>query len=239
MSREACQARLLGAALDGAHPAYFDGIPRELLMRARHSPVGRRMLLRQLVMRARPLLADLFSLNDEILAAHLWVLWDAVKLHQTAADLGAIALVPGLRACVDRASVLRLRGAIGSERLAMALTFLTGERIPDAVNAMARRVVSEAVRDMDAIAALVARHGYRELAGYAERIHPAVGERVRLAFRPEWHADPRGTWLPAAAVARYFSDHAEGKDASQPAARVQDADARPAQAEEQSGEIAA
>lgn len=231
MSRDSCQARLLGAALDGAHPDYFAGVERGLLVRARRSPIGRRMLLRQLLAWSRSLLADLSSLGEETIAEHPWALWDAMKLHDTAADLGAIALVPGLRTCVDRASVLRLRGAIGSARLAMALTFRHGEQVPDAMSAVARRAVTDAVGDAHAVAALVARNGYRELAGHADRVHPAIGERVRLAFRPSWRADPRGTWLPCAAVARYFAGQTR-EDAEQVVVPSED---QPLQA----GEIAA
>lgn len=233
MTRDSCQARLLGAALDGAHPDYFAGVERCLLVQARRSPIGRRMLLGQLLAWSRSLLADLSSLREETVAEHPWALWDAAKLHDTAADLGAIALVPGLRTCVDRASVLRLRGAIGSARLAMALTFLHGEQVPDAMNAMARREVTNASGDADAVAALVARNGYRELAGYADRVHPAIGERVRLAFRPSWRADPRGTWLPRAAVARYFSG--QPREAAEQVAVPPCSEDQPLQA----GEIAA
>lgn len=233
MSRDSCQARLLGAALDAAHPDYFAGVERGLLERARRSPVGRRMLLRQLLAWSRSLLADLSSLDDETIEEHPWVLWDAVKLHDTAADLGAIALVPGLRTCVDRASVLRLRGAIGSTRLAMAITCRHDEQVPDAVAALARRAVAHALGSADAIAALVARNGYRELAGYADHVHPAIGERVRLAFRPSWRADPRGTWLPRAAVARFFAGQ-PGEDVQQDA--MPSCDEAPSL---QAGEIAA
>lgn len=222
MSRDTCQARLLDAALDGAHPGYFHALPRELLTAARDVPVGRRVLLRGLA-RQRPVLAGLITLDDAVLVAHPWVLWNAGQLHGAAADLGAIALVPGLRACVDRPSVMRLRAAIGSERLAMALKFQAGESIPDAVNALARRTVADAIRDADAIAVLVARNGYRELAGYAERIHPAIGERVRLAFRPDWRVDPQGTWLSGTLVSRYFAAHAPA-DPAQDAATADEPD---------------
>lgn len=238
MTHDGRQSRLLDAALDGAHPGCFAGLPRELLDAARVSPLGRRMLLRWLAPRARPLLAGLFTLDSALLDAHPWVAWSAERLHAAAADLGAIALVPGLRACVDRASVMRLRAAIGCERLAMALKFQAGEPIADAVNAWARRAVADAIRDADAIAVLVARNGYRELAGYAERIHPAVGERVRLAFRPDWRAGPQGTWLPAALVARYFSVHAEG-DAAPVAVDEPGVDADEPPATDAAGEIAA
>lgn len=223
MSRDACHARLLDAALDGAHPGYFDALPRELLGAARGVPVGRRMLLRRLT-RQRPALAGLIALDAATLATHPWVLWDAAQLHGAAADLGAIALVPGLRACVDRPSVMRLRAAIGSERLAMALTFQAGEPIPDAVSALARRTVAGAIRDADAIAVLVARNGYRELAGYAERIHPAIGERVRLAFRPDWRAGPQGIWLSEAQVARYFTARTPAESAPDAVATAEEPD---------------
>lgn len=233
MSRDSCQARLLDAALDGAHPDYFPGVGRNLLAQARRSSVGRRMLLRQLLDRSKSLLVGLSSLCEEMIAEHPWILWDTAKLHDTAADLGAIALVPGLRTCVDRASVLRLRGAIGSARLSMALTFRDGEQAPDTMSAMARRAVADALGDADAVATLVARNGYRELAGYADRIHPAVGERVRMAFRPSWRADPQGTWLPRGAVAGYFSGRS--RDGAEQVAIPPCSDGQPLQA----GEIAA
>lgn len=240
MTRDGSQARLLDAALDGAHPGCFDGLPRELLEAARTSALGRRMLLRRLALRARRLLADVFTLDTALLDAHPWAVWNAERLHAAAADLGAIALVPGLRACVDRASVMRLRAAIGCERLTMALKFQAGEPIADAINALARRTVGDAIRDADAIAVLVARNGYRELAGYAEHIHPALGERVRLAFRPEWRADPQGTWLPEALVARYFTAHTQGDAAPATSAEVEpDADADEPPAADMAGEIAA
>lgn len=223
MSHDGSHARLLGAALDGAHPDYFEGIPRDLLTRGRGSPVGRRILLRKLLSRGHPLLVGLFALKDEVIAGHAWVLWDARKLHDAAADLGAIALVPGLRACIERSRVLRLRTAIGSRRLSMALTFDSGMPVPEAVNSMARKALAEVIDDVDAIAALVARSGYRELAGYAARIHPAFGERVRLAFRPDWRDDPAGTWLAMDAVTHYFDiqlqqDQRASDDAAQPCA---------------------
>lgn len=236
MSHDSCQARLLDAALDGAHPGYFEGLPRGLLDAARGSPVGRRMLQRRLALRARPLLAGLFALDAAAVDAHPWALWSAEQLHGAAADLGAIALAPGLRACVDRPGVMRLRAAIGSGRLAMALRFQSGERVADAIDALARRMVADAIRDADAIAVLVARNGYRELAGYAEHVHPCVGERVRLAFRPDWRADPQGTWLSEAMVARYFATHARREVA--PSDDPADADEPPPQADA-AGEIAA
>lgn len=204
MNVDTDQARLLAAALDGAHAGYFAGLPAVMVEQAKASSVGRRVLLRSLLTRAGSLQTEVFSLPANLLRDRPWVLWDDTRLHTSAADLGAIALAPCLRTRVDRTSVLRLRSALGSTRLSMALAFDSGMSTPKPEWKKASNGLAAALDKVESIAALVARTGFRELLGYAWRLHPAVGERVRLAFNPDWRTTSSGIWLPDEAIGRYF-----------------------------------
>ena len=205
MNVDDAPSRLLDAALDGAHHGYFGGLPDALLAGGRNSSIGRRMLMRRLLPHAPRVTLDLASVTGELIDAHPWALWNTQRLHDAAADLGALALVPGLRDCVEREKVLMVRAAIGSRRLAMVLQFNAGARVSGSGVARARKALAAALGNAEGVAALVSMRGYRELAGYAARIHPAFGERIRLVFRPEWRNDRADTWLPADVVVRYFA----------------------------------
>lgn len=209
MSADAAWNALLRAALDGAHHERFANLPPVLIERARRSRTGRRLLLRYLMPQTPQLFSGAVDFDADLLDRHPWAVWSGEHLRGAAADLGALALSPALRACVDRACVLRLRRAISAARFAFALSFdAWPAQVPEAIEKQARQALAKVIENPAAIAQLVARRGRIELTAYAERFLPAMAERVRLAFPARRRNGFQGkAWLPARAVARYLAAH--------------------------------
>jgi len=172
--------------LDRVHASWFPGVAASLVAGARKQPLGRRWLANYLCAES-PLLFDLSAQRG---LGHVVGLREADRVTELLTDptdcaleLGAMVHAGLVRTAVTRPAVTRLRAALGSERYARVLTAPLVE-LPASSGA---RLIVEDENEGDVAARLI-RCGAGELMGYAERVHSAWGESVRLSFDRGWWA---------------------------------------------------
>jgi hypothetical protein len=164
-----------------------------LVSEARAQSLGRRWLANQLAPQS-PLL---FGLRGADALEHLQdagrsapSLGDAVE---SARELGAMAYAYVIRTTVRRAHVKSVRAVLGIECYERVLT----ASLPELQPPEAQLFWGDAVGD-EAIEERILRQGSAELLRYADSVHRAWGESVRLAFdRKTWMNMPTAV-LPAA-----------------------------------------
>jgi hypothetical protein len=181
--------------LERVHSSWLPGIAPELLGQARQFALGRRWLANRLST-VSPVLfglpADLGPEALEELRAAAWLAPLVAAPIERALDLGSLAMAATVRTLVNRAEVIKLRAALGAERYARVLAAPAADAPP----------VSAAAGGAHDIVEQLIRCGASELAGYADSLHPAWGESVRLTFERDWWLDAAAPSLtPAAAEA--------------------------------------
>jgi len=189
-----CWFELQRETLERLHPSWLPSIEAELLVVARQSGSGRRWLANRLCT-SRPLL---FALPRGVgpTSAH------ELTQHQTfravlqepverALDLGSLAIAARLRTVVSRSAITRLRTLLGLERYERALHIPPARTAPVAVPWLAMQSGDE----VEVLVGQALHHGAHELATYAARLHPALGESVRLSFECRWWNGPYPTSL--------------------------------------------
>ena len=161
-----------------------------LLMRARGSRMGERMLARWLA--AGPA-AALLAPTPQREIGTVAVRWPQQRLQPLLRDLGALSMAPAIRAEVGREPVRRLKQALGNGYLlALDRTIWDGRVAPDIAAALAAelRAALAAGSDHVALHALFDRRGRSELRAWAREHDRALGEWTALQH-------PREDALPA------------------------------------------
>jgi hypothetical protein len=185
-----------GETLRRVHSSWLPGIPVELVAQARRLSLGRRWLAKRLCI-VSPVL---FGLPEELgsdAAAGLHAgAWLAPRLREPlecALDLGSLAMAATVRTLVNRPEVVKLRAALGIERYArvLAAPALPSQQAPEP---------ARADHDTRDIVDRIVRCGAAELAGFADSLHPAWGESVRLTFERGWWSDVPSPTLTAGAA---------------------------------------
>jgi hypothetical protein len=181
--------------LKRVHSSWLPGVPIELLTQARKLALGRRWLAKRLCT-VSPVLfglpAELDSRAVSRLKAAAWLAPLVADPFECALDLGSLAMAATIRTLVNRPEVVKIRSALGPERYARVLAF------PAAPSQSAPASVAG---DLDMVERLV-RCGAAEFAGFADSLHPAWGESVRLTYERAWWVDACAPSLtPAAAQA--------------------------------------
>jgi hypothetical protein len=170
--------------LDRVHASWFPGVAASLVAGARKQGLGRRWLANRLRAES-PLLFDLPAQQGLGSAVGLReVDWIAALLGEPiecAFELGAMVHAAIVRTTVTRAAVTRLRAALGADRYERVLT-ATPVELP-ALSGPPLIVEDETERD---VAARLIRCGAGELMRYAEYLHSAWGESIRLTFERGW-----------------------------------------------------
>jgi hypothetical protein len=181
--------------LQRVHPSWLPGIPPELQTQARKLSLGRRWMANRL----STVSPVLFGLPTELgpdavaeLRAAAWLAPLVAEPIESALDLGSLAMAATVRTLVNRSEVVRLRATLGPERYA---------RVLKSVAEPAQGTVAFDSSNDDIVERMI-RRGAMELAGYADGLHPAWGESVRLTFERDWWLDASSPSLtPAAAEA--------------------------------------
>jgi hypothetical protein len=168
--------------LKRVHSSWVPGVPIELLTQARKLPLGRRWLARRLdtmspVLFGLPALMDSESVDR--LRAAVWLAPLVADPLECALDLGALAMAATLRALVNRPEIQKIRGALGPERFARVLASPVAQTPPAA---------AAPAGDLDMIERLI-RSGAAEFAAFADSLHCAWGESVRLTYERAWWLD--------------------------------------------------
>jgi hypothetical protein len=208
---------LQSATLRRVHASWVGGgIPPDLIDAARRRSLGRRWLAQRICTR-HPLLFELPARADDEAVAGVhrarWlepVLQDSQRL---ALELGALALAPTLRTLVSRSAVVSLRQALGPvryERMLATAAATPGTGRDDDLAASA-----ESGGD---IVERVTRCGAWELAEYAEHLHPAWGESVRLTFERGWWRDVQARRFSDAAMDATLRAHTQPSEPNAPGA---------------------
>jgi hypothetical protein len=181
------------------HASWFPRIPPALVLEARAQPLGRRWLANHLSSQS-PLLFGLRVPEGAEAVANLQevarlapMLGDALD---SALELGAMAYAAIIRTTVRRADVKSMRTVLGVARYERVLTAVLPE-----LSAPAQPLFSADGAGDDAVEERLIRQGAAELLHYADRVHRAWGESVRLAFERRIWMNMPPTVLPAASVA--------------------------------------
>ncbi len=191
--------RLTALTVDDCHPLWLSGADATLLEAARQSPRGRRLLARRLAHHAAP---AVFSLSAIDVLASLpdcdWVLADGSVLRSRVADLGVLALAPGLRKLVDRAAVRELRASLGTQRYEWLLAggLDIDARIGDVWQLQGWRLVDRLVADRTNFRHLIERRGLHEIGGALLGAPALLRQRVRSLFAPGARNGSAQPWLP-------------------------------------------
>ena len=168
------------------HASWLPGIPVELLKVARKSALGRRWLAKRLAAASptlfgRPAPPDSGSASGLVSAAWLMpLLRDSLEC---ALDLGSLALASTVRTIIKGSAVVKLRAALGPARY---IRVLTSTPAPSQTAKPQAPPATLTDTDENEIVERLIRCGAVELAAYAEHLHPAWGESVRLTFERGW-----------------------------------------------------
>ncbi|RUL79054.1 hypothetical protein [Dyella choica] len=190
------------ALLDAVHPARCGDLPESLLQRARHSPLGRRHLVRAALRQA----PDVFAPDQERWQAwrddEPWLQWPHARLQAFTQELGTLALGPALRMLVERDAVLFVRSVLGLEnwRRAQHANPWAGS-VPEVVRQMGSAVLQQCSHDAQALSEALQERGKIEFLAHAERRHEHLAARLALAYAQVPARPCKGEcWLPTAAV---------------------------------------
>lgn len=190
------------ALLDAVHPAYCGDFPEPLLQRARHSPIGRRHLVKAALRYAPAVFAPDHERWQRWQDDEPWLQWPQARLQAFTQELGVLAFGPALRMIVERSAVLFVRNALGVEnwRRAQNVNPWPGQA-PEAIRHMGAAVLQRCGRDAHALKEEVYARGKVEFLGHAERRDESLAARLTLAYA-QVPARPCKTdcWLPATAV---------------------------------------
>lgn len=201
------QARAL---LDGMHAAQFGALPEPLLIAARSSALGRRMLARTVSRRLPGLFAPDQERWQSWQTSEGWLQWPPSRLESFTRTLGAMALGPALRMIVERCTVLFVREVLGQDhwRQAQLATPWKGSP-PEAIRQMGAIVLRRCGNDPGALSAAILERGQIEFIGHAERRHPELAARLALGYAhvPTTPCS-KETWLPFNAVADLLATEA-------------------------------
>ncbi len=189
---------LQATALAQAHPSWFEGFEPDLLEQARQSQYGRRLLARDLARHGAPtLFSSIPAAVPHALSSEDWLQLARDPLDTLLLDLAAIAFASAIRACINRADVLRLRRVLGEPRYSLALrhTQSAGE-YAEAIHAdLSRSMISD-----DALLETLRARGRLELMTTAVAAHPAAVERLRLHDSSAARQATGQAWLSTAQV---------------------------------------
>jgi len=177
------------------HSSWLPGVPIDMLTQARKLALGHRWLARRLTQVSPVLFGPPGKAKSQSVAALRDAQWIAPLVAdpwECALDLGSLAMAATLRTLVNSPAALKIRGALGPERYA---------RILASARAPARPAAAPVAGDLDMVERLI-RCGAAEFAGFADSLHPAWGESVRLTYeRSWWFGASPASLRPAAAHA--------------------------------------
>jgi hypothetical protein len=164
--------------LKRVHSSWVAGVPIELLAQARKLALGRRWLAQRLSA-ASPVLFGLPAERDSESVARLraaaWLVPLVADPLECALDLGSLAMAATVRTLVNRPEVVKIRAALGPERYARVLASPSAASQPP----------EQPAGDLDMVERLI-RCGAAEFATFADSLHPAWGESVRLTYERAW-----------------------------------------------------
>jgi len=201
--------------LKRVHSSWLPGVPIELLTQARKLALGRRWLAKRLSSVSPVLFGLAAELDPDAigrLRAAAWLAPLVADPFECALDLGSLAMAATIRSLVNRPELVKIRGALGPERYGRVLAFH---------GAPAQSAPATAAGDLDMVERLV-RCGAAEFAGFADSLHPAWGESVRLTYERAWWFDacaPSLTPPVARACLRSRIQQPQGQAATSAAAK--------------------
>ena len=209
--------RLVARTVDDVDAAWVGGADAALLERMRASKRGRRLIARHLAQQSAPALMSLRGIDVmPALPDCDWIFESGDTLRSRIADLGTLALAPGLRKLVDRQAVQRLRRLLGPVRYAwlMACDPDIDSAITDVRQLKGWRQVDQALPDDRDFADLVERRGLHEIGGALTGAPALLRDRIRLLYPPGARGEAPDAWLPPGRALRLL--RLGGSDAPRP-----------------------
>ncbi|MFK8014894.1 MAG: hypothetical protein AB8G17_05605 [Gammaproteobacteria bacterium] len=213
---------LVARAVDDCDAAWVPGADAALLTALRASPTGRRLLARCLANGVAPALMNVPAIDVlATLPQCDWVLDRGEQLRSRIADLGCLALAPGVRKLVDRNAVRSLRTALGGKRYDWLLG--SGAELDGQMSEVRRlkgwRLVDQFMGDEDAFVRLIIERGLDEIGGALTGAPVLLRERVRLLFPPSDTGNTADPWLPPGRALRLMREGGSDAQALNPALR--------------------
>lgn len=196
--------------LKRVHSSWLPGVPIDLLTQARKLALGRRWLTKRLGRISPVLFGRAVEPDSEALArlrAAAWIAPLAADPLECALDLGSLAMAAAIRTLVNRPEGARIRGALGPERYARVLAYHPPHSQVPAV---------PPAGDLDMVERLI-RCGAAEFAAFADTLHPAWGESVRLTYECSWWIDLYNPSLAPAVAAACLRRRVQQPDGRLPA----------------------
>lgn len=190
------------------HGAGTDTIDPELLVSARQSPLGRRLLARWLAADAPALLAPQPGEGFGAAARR----WPRARMARLVRDLGALAYAPAIRSEVRREPVRRLKQALDNSYLLALDSLVWDGKVQAQLGAQLSAELDAALRASETdqlLFDLLDGRGRTELRVWAERRDPGLADWSRLLLPRLTHeaSASLGTHLPPEAVERLYAHH--------------------------------
>ncbi|MEO1574935.1 MAG: hypothetical protein AAFU65_08240, partial [Pseudomonadota bacterium] len=191
--------RLVSRVVDDVDPAWISGADASLLGELRATRRGRRWLARHLARDSAKALMSLRGIDAmPVLPDCDWIFESGATLRSRIADLGTLALAPGLRKLVDRHAVRCLRERLTPGRYAwlMACDPDIDSGITDVRQLKGWRLVDRALADDDAFAGLIEQRGLHEIGSALNGAPKLLRERIMLIYPPGARDGAPDGWLP-------------------------------------------
>ena len=183
-----------------ADPGWLPDWPADLVRRAQGSALGCRLISVRLGASAAPsLFCSLSPPPEPVLAQHGWLHLPQADLEEAVLDVGALAMAPAIHTVVRRDQVRRLRQALGQDRYLRVLQVAqVGEAVRPDCDAAAS--LDGCIHSETAIVALARAYGLLEIGTVLADEHPALQQRLRIAFPPGQALQVHKGWLPRSTV---------------------------------------
>lgn len=191
--------RLVSRSVDDVDPGWIAGADETLLAELRGSRRGRRWLARHLARESAPALMSLRGIEImPVLPDCEWIFENGATLRSRIADLGTLALAPGLRKLVDRNAVRALRRLLTPARYAwlMACDPDIDSSITDVRQLKGWRLVDNSLGDDAAFIDLIEQRGLHEIGGALNGAPKLLLDRVKLLYPPGTRQGAIDAWLP-------------------------------------------
>jgi hypothetical protein len=191
--------RLIRCAIDDCDKGWMPGADTALMQALRSNPRSRRLLARRLGRHGASALMSVRGIDAmSALPDCEWMFEDGATLRSRIADLGTLALAPGLRKLVDRSAVQTLRRVLMPERYSwlMACDPDIDTAIGDVHQLKGWRHVDRYLGDNARLLELVTTRGLHEIGGALSGAPILIQQRIDLLYAPGARGGPADAWLP-------------------------------------------
>ncbi|MEM9058007.1 MAG: hypothetical protein AAGD86_11045 [Pseudomonadota bacterium] len=200
------------------HPGWLPDWPDALVRQAKASTLGCRMISVRLGATVAPaLFCAAAPPPAAVLQRHPWLHLTGAELREAVLDVGAMAMSPAIHTVVRRGDMRTLRRSLGEARYRLALQ-VPLDSAPSAAAEQAQAALRRCLETDAGLAPHVQIAGLIEIGAALADEHPALLQRLRIAFPPSQALKAQVGWLDKATVRRALARRAAPKASAPPAA---------------------